>query len=51
MCGIVGIIGGSPVNQAIYDGLTLLQHVGKMPQVLSLLMRKTVSAYVKLMAW
>ena len=29
MCGIVGIIGGSPVNQAIYDGLTLLQHRGQ----------------------
>ncbi|MGX2967808.1 amidophosphoribosyltransferase [Ursidibacter sp. B-7004-1] len=29
MCGIVGIIGHSPVNQAIYDGLTLLQHRGQ----------------------
>lgn len=29
MCGIVGIIGNSPVNQAIYDGLTLLQHRGQ----------------------
>lgn len=29
MCGIVGIIGQSPVNQAIYDGLTLLQHRGQ----------------------
>ncbi len=29
MCGIVGIIGKSPVNQAIYDGLTLLQHRGQ----------------------
>ena len=29
MCGIVGIIGESPVNQAIYDGLTLLQHRGQ----------------------
>ncbi|MCK3656918.1 amidophosphoribosyltransferase [Pasteurellaceae bacterium Macca] len=29
MCGIVGIIGNTPVNQAIYDGLTLLQHRGQ----------------------
>ncbi|ANF62507.1 amidophosphoribosyltransferase [[Haemophilus] ducreyi] len=29
MCGIVGIIGKSPVNQVIYDGLTLLQHRGQ----------------------
>ncbi|MDH2923820.1 amidophosphoribosyltransferase [Nicoletella semolina] len=29
MCGIVGIIGGTPVNQAIYEGLTLLQHRGQ----------------------
>ncbi|WP_373767897.1 amidophosphoribosyltransferase [Glaesserella sp.] len=29
MCGIVGIIGNTPVNQAIYDGLTVLQHRGQ----------------------
>lgn len=29
MCGIVGIVGSSPVNQAIYDGLTVLQHRGQ----------------------
>ena len=29
MCGIVGIVGHSPVNQAIYDGLTVLQHRGQ----------------------
>ncbi|MFZ7202958.1 amidophosphoribosyltransferase [Avibacterium avium] len=29
MCGIVGIIGQSPVSQAIYDGLTVLQHRGQ----------------------
>lgn len=29
MCGIVGIMGKSPVNQAIYDGLTVLQHRGQ----------------------
>ena len=29
MCGIVGIVGNSPVNQAIYDGLTVLQHRGQ----------------------
>ena len=29
MCGIVGIVAHSPVNQAIYDGLTVLQHRGQ----------------------
>jgi len=29
MCGIIGIVGQSPVNQAIYDGLTVLQHRGQ----------------------
>lgn len=29
MCGIVGIIGNTPVNQAIFDGLTVLQHRGQ----------------------
>ncbi|WP_241494897.1 hypothetical protein, partial [Pantoea dispersa] len=26
MCGIVGITGFMPVNQSIYDALTVLQH-------------------------
>ena len=29
MCGIVGIIGKHPVNQAIYDALTVMQHRGQ----------------------
>ncbi len=29
MCGIVGIVGFSPVNQQIYDALTVLQHRGQ----------------------
>ncbi|GLO61495.1 amidophosphoribosyltransferase [Vibrio sp. MACH09] len=29
MCGIVGIVGASPVNQSIYDALTVLQHRGQ----------------------
>lgn len=29
MCGIVGIVGRSNVNQAIYDALTVLQHRGQ----------------------
>jgi amidophosphoribosyltransferase len=29
MCGIVGIVAKSPVNQLLYDGLTVLQHRGQ----------------------
>ncbi len=29
MCGIVGIVAKTPVNQAIYDALTVLQHRGQ----------------------
>ncbi|MDC9588304.1 amidophosphoribosyltransferase [Xenorhabdus sp. XENO-10] len=29
MCGIVGIVGFTPVNQSIYDALTVLQHRGQ----------------------
>ncbi|MBG22364.1 MAG: amidophosphoribosyltransferase [Idiomarinaceae bacterium] len=29
MCGIVGIVGKDPVNQALYDSLTMLQHRGQ----------------------
>src|ERR1700748_2365104 len=29
MCGIVGIVGTSAVNQRIYDALTVLQHRGQ----------------------
>src|SRR3954451_5911428 len=29
MCGIVGVVGPSPVNQLIYDALLLLQHRGQ----------------------
>ena len=29
MCGIVGIVGKTPVSQYIYDGLTVLQHRGQ----------------------
>ncbi len=29
MCGIVGIVGTSPVNQSLYDALTVLQHRGQ----------------------
>lgn len=29
MCGIIGIVGKDPVNQMIYDGLTVLQHRGQ----------------------
>jgi len=29
MCGIVGIVGKSAVNQSLYDGLTVLQHRGQ----------------------
>src|SRR5690606_185809 len=29
MCGIVGIVGKSPVNVRLYDSLTMLQHRGQ----------------------
>ncbi len=29
MCGIIGLVSTSPVNQALYDGLTVLQHRGQ----------------------
>lgn len=29
MCGIVGLVSASPVNQALYDSLSLLQHRGQ----------------------
>jgi amidophosphoribosyltransferase len=29
MCGIVGIVSHSPVNQQLYDALTVLQHRGQ----------------------
>jgi amidophosphoribosyltransferase len=29
MCGLVGIVGHEPVNQALYDALTVLQHRGQ----------------------
>ena len=29
MCGIIGVVGRSAVNQTIYDGLTVLQHRGQ----------------------
>jgi amidophosphoribosyltransferase len=29
MCGIVGILGNAPVNQRVYDALTVLQHRGQ----------------------
>jgi amidophosphoribosyltransferase len=29
MCGVIGIVSNSPVNQAIYDALTVMQHRGQ----------------------
>ena len=29
MCGVVGIVGHQPVNQALYDALTVMQHRGQ----------------------
>ena len=33
MCGIVGAISSTPVNQLIYDALLLLQHRGQDAQM------------------
>ena len=29
MCGVIGIVAHSAVNQALYDGLSMLQHRGQ----------------------
>jgi amidophosphoribosyltransferase len=29
MCGIIGIVGKTHVNQSLYDGLAILQHRGQ----------------------
>jgi amidophosphoribosyltransferase len=29
MCGIIGVVAKSPVNQLLYDGLLVLQHRGQ----------------------
>ncbi len=29
MCGVIGLLGKAPINQAIYDGLTVVQHRGQ----------------------
>ena len=29
MCGVIGICAYEPVNQMLYDGLTMLQHRGQ----------------------
>lgn len=29
MCGILGVVAKSPVNQLLYDGLQVLQHRGQ----------------------
>ncbi len=29
MCGVIGVISSEPVNQVLYDGLTMLQHRGQ----------------------
>ena len=29
MCGILGVVATSPVNQLLYDGLQVLQHRGQ----------------------
>jgi len=29
MCGVIGIVSKNPVNQALYDGLTVMQHRGQ----------------------
>ena len=41
MCGIAGIVGTGPVNQRLYDALTVLQHRG-----LTLVMSNVILDYL-----
>lgn len=50
MCGIVGIAGVTPVNQSIYDALTVLQHRGQDAAGIATIDGKIIFVYVKRMA-
>ncbi len=45
MCGIVGVVGHSPVNQMLYDSLLLLQHRGQDAAGIATGMGKTFNMY------
>ena len=51
MCGIVGIAGVNPVNQSIYDALTVLQHRGQDAAGIATIDENNGFVYAKQMGW
>ena len=45
MCGIIGAVSRSPVNQLLYDGLLLLQHRGQDAAGIATAMGKTFNMH------
>ena len=51
MCGVLGIVGKSPVSTSLYDGLTVLQHRGQDAAGILSCDENGVVIFVKTMAW